>query len=89
MPFGLGKKGDNDDVAATIESLGNDDLQAIEKIHEMLNPNENVVLVARQSRVLPGGSYITPNIIYATNRRIIMRDPYMLGIKENIIDIPI
>lgn len=40
------------------------------------------------SRILPGGSYITPNTIYATNRRIIMRDPYMLGIKENIIDIP-
>ncbi|HZC49126.1 MAG TPA: PH domain-containing protein, partial [Nitrososphaeraceae archaeon] len=29
-----------------------------------------------------------PNIIYATDRRIIVRDPYMLGIKENVVDIP-
>jgi hypothetical protein len=54
----------------------------------MLNPNEEVLVVARQSRVRPGGSAVTPNIIYATNRRIIIRDPYMLGIKENIVDIP-
>jgi hypothetical protein len=54
----------------------------------MLNPNEDVLVVARQSRVRPGGSAVTPNIIYATNRRIIIRDPYMLGIKENVVDIP-
>lgn len=93
MPLGFGKKKDNDEeqVAATddsIQPLDNDDHQEIEKIKEMLNPNEVVILVARQSRILPGGSYMTPNIIYATNRRIIMRDPYMLGIKENIVDIP-
>ena len=75
----------NDD---SIEPLDNDDYQEIEKIKEMLNPNEEVVMVARQSRILPGGSYTTPNIIYATNRRIIMRDPYMLGIRENVVDIP-
>jgi hypothetical protein len=88
MPLGFGKKRDNDDVAATIEPLDNDDLQEIEKIHEMLNPNEAVLVVARQSRVRPGGSAVTPNIIYATDKRIIIRDPYMMDIKENIIDIP-
>ena len=31
---------------------------------------------------------MTPNIIYATNRLIIIRDPQMLGIKENVVDIP-
>ena len=54
----------------------------------MLNPDERVLLVARQSRIKPGGSHFTPNIIYATDRRIIVRDPYMLGIKENVVDIP-
>jgi hypothetical protein len=54
----------------------------------MLNPDEKVFLVARQSRIKPGGSHFTPNIIYATDRRIIVRDPYMLGIKENVVDIP-
>jgi hypothetical protein len=90
MPFGFEKKWDNNKVISndSIEPLDKDDYEEIEKISEMLNPNEEVIVVARQSRILPGGSYITPNIIYATNRRIIMRDPYMLGIKENIVDIP-
>ena len=93
MPLGFGRKdNDKEQVAAatddSIQPLDNDDHQEIEKIKEMLNPNEEVIMVAQQSRILPGGSYITPNIIYATNRRIIMRDPYMLGIKENIVDIP-
>jgi Bacterial PH domain/Short C-terminal domain len=54
----------------------------------MLNSDEKVLLVAKQSRIKPGGSYMTPNIVYATDRRIIVRDPYMLGLKENIVDIP-
>lgn len=90
MPFGFGKK-DNDKVAPiddSIEPLDSDDYQEIEKIKQMLNPNEEVIMVARQSRLLPGGSTLTPNIIYATTRRLILRDPYMLGIKENIVDIP-
>ena len=65
-----------------------DDLEEISKITEMLNPDEKVLLVARQSRIKPGVSHFTPNIIYATDRRIIVRDPYMLGIKENVVDIP-
>ena len=83
MSFGFGKTNN-----LSIESLDNNDLQEIKKIREMLNPDEEVLVVARQSRVRPGGSAITPNIIYATNKRIIIRDPYMMGIKENIIDIP-
>ena len=58
------------------------------KISEMLNPDERILLVAIQSRIRPWGSLFTPNAIYATDRRIIIRDPYMLGIKENIVDIP-
>jgi hypothetical protein len=73
MPFGFGVS---------------DDLEEINKITEMLNPDEKVLLVARQSRIKPGGSLHTPNVIYATDRRLIIRDPYMLGIKENVVDIP-
>jgi hypothetical protein len=83
MSFGFGKTNN-----LSVESLDNNDLQEIKKIREMLNPHEEVLVVARQSRVRPGGSAVTPNIIYATNKRIIIRDPYMMGIKENIIDIP-
>jgi hypothetical protein len=82
MPFGK-----NDDEPS-IQPLDNGDLDEVKKIQEMLNPNEEVLVVACQSRIRPGGSAVTPNIIYATNRRIIIRDPYMLGIKENVVDIP-
>jgi Bacterial PH domain len=54
----------------------------------MLNSDERVLLVPRQSRLKPGGSHFTPDRVYATDRRIIIRDPYMLGIKENVVDIP-
>lgn len=79
MSFGFGKTNN-----LSVESLDKNDLQEIKNICEMLNPHEEVLVVARQSRVRPGG----PHIIYATNKRIIIRDPYMMGIKENIIDIP-
>ncbi|HET7242254.1 MAG TPA: PH domain-containing protein, partial [Nitrososphaeraceae archaeon] len=65
-----------------------DELNEIEKIKNMLNPNEKVLLVARQSRFLPGGSALTPNVVIATDRRIIIRYPYDLGIRSEIVDIP-
>jgi hypothetical protein len=65
-----------------------DELDEIKKIAEMLNPDEKVLVVARQSRFKPGGSQLSPNVVYATDRRIILRDPSMLGLKQDIIDIP-
>ncbi len=65
-----------------------DELDEIKKIAEMLNPDEEVLVVARQSRFKPGGSQLSPNVVYATDRRIILRDPSMLGLKQDIIDIP-
>jgi hypothetical protein len=49
----------------------------------MLNANEEVFVVARQSRLKPGGSKLTPNVVFATDRRIIIRDPSMLGLRED------
>jgi hypothetical protein len=72
----------------SIQPLNSDDLNDIRKIRDVLNPDENVIIVARQLRILPGGSYVTPNTIYATEKRLIIRDSYLLGIKENLIDIP-
>jgi hypothetical protein len=34
----------------------------------MLNPNEEVFVVARQSRLKSGGSAFTPNIVFGTDR---------------------
>jgi hypothetical protein len=89
MPFGFGSsKEDKRNPPIKKPVTDRDDLEEISKITEMLNPDEKVLLVARQSRIKPGDSHFTPNIIYATDRRIIVRDPYMLGIKENVVDIP-
>lgn len=90
MPFGFGtnRKEEQKEQPMNTHLTDGDDLEEINKIREMLNPDEKVLLVARQSRLRPGGSHFTPNIIYATDRRIIIRDPYMLGIKENVVDIP-
>ncbi len=65
-----------------------DELSEIEKIEKILSSDEKVLLVARQSRLMPGGSALTPNNVIATDRRVIIRDPYMLGLKAALIDIP-
>lgn len=85
MHFGFGKK---EGVRFTTNLTSQGDLVEITKISDILNPDEKVLLVAKQSRIKPGGSKLTPNIVYATDKRIIIRDPYMLGMRENIVDIP-
>ncbi len=70
------------------EITDEEELNEIEKIEKILSSDEKVLLVARQSRLMPGGSALTPNSIIATDRRVIMRDPYMLGLKSELIDIP-
>ncbi len=89
MPFGFGDNKEDKDTEHTKKPLlDGDDLDEVNKIKDMLNPDEKVLLVAKQSKIKPGGSYFTPNTIYATDRRLIIRDPYMLGIKANVVDIP-
>ena len=80
------KEKENEDSKKSLLDEG--DLEDVDKIADILNPDEKILLVARQSKIKPGGSYLTPNTIYATDRRIIIRDPYMLGIKANVVDIP-
>jgi len=65
-----------------------DELNEIEKIEKILSSDEKVLLVARESRFMQGGSALTPNSVIATDRRVIIRDPYMLGLKAELIDIP-
>jgi hypothetical protein len=77
----------NDGVFLT-DISDEDEVREIRKISNMLNPREKVLLVARQSRLLPGGSALTPNIVIATDRRVLIRNPYMLGLKSDLVDIP-
>ncbi len=70
------------------ESLTSDEKNEVEKIQDYLEPNEQVLLVAKQSRIMPGGSVTTPNIIFATDRKLIIRNPSMLGLRESVEVVP-
>lgn len=89
-PFGLGRKKDDDEPStSSAQDLTDDEAaEEISKIASRLRPDEKVLVVARQSRVKPGGSLTTPNIIFATDKRLIIRDPSMLGLKESVWDVP-
>lgn len=68
-------------VSADKHSINTDitnagELDEIVKIEKILNPDEKVLLVARQSRFMLGGSALTPNNVIATDRRVIMRSLY-------------
>jgi Bacterial PH domain len=85
-PLGFGRK--EQPQSFTTNITDKEDLEEIKEIAEMLNLNEQVFVVARQSRLKPGGSAFTPNIVFGTDRRIIIKDPSMLGLRENVVDIP-
>jgi len=59
----------------------------INKILKYLEPDETVLFVARQSRFKPGGAYTTPNTIFATEKRLLIRNPTMLGMRSSVEDI--
>ena len=84
-PFGFGRR---EQPQSFTTDITDEHLEEIKEIAEMLNPNEEVFVVARQSRLKPGGSAFSPNIVFGTDRRIIIKDPSMLGLRENIVDIP-
>jgi Bacterial PH domain len=65
-----------------------EDQEEISKIALRLDKDENVEIVARQSKFKPGGSAITPDTIFVTDKRVIIRNPKMLGARESIDSIP-
>jgi len=86
MPFSRKKE----EVSA---QLSESDLKEVEKIKDTLMFDEKVLLVVRQSRIAPRGltrlgTITTPNTIFATNRRLIIRNPTMLGLRAGIEDFP-
>lgn len=62
-----------------------DELYRITEISSMLDINEKVLLVITQSKIRLVGLPFTSYVIYATDRRIIIRDISMHGLKENTI----
>ena len=61
-----------------------EDQEEITKIASRLDKDESVEIVAKQSKFKPGGSAVTPNTIFVTNRRVIIRNPTMLGARQKV-----
>ena len=59
------------------------ELEEIKRIANRLVKDEKVIFVARQSRFKPGGSKSTPATFFVTSQRLIVRDPSMMGMKED------
>jgi hypothetical protein len=62
--------------------------EEIKKIEKYLKPGEVVLMVVTQRRLVPGGSAVTPNTIFITDRKLILRNPMLLGLRENVLSIP-
>ncbi len=68
--------------------ITDDDKKEIERIKDYLEPDDTVLLVAKQSKYKPGGAIISGgNTIYATNKKIIIRNPTMMGLRESVEEI--
>ena len=63
--------------------LTDTETEEIRKIKSRLDSDEKVEIVAKQSRIHPGGSATSPDIIFITNKRIIIKNPSLLGAREN------
>ena len=58
----------------------------IEKIVNRLDEGEKILMVIRQTKnpLKPGSSLITPDTIFATTKKIIIRNPSAFGLRHNI-----
>ena len=83
--------GKSDDKAGldldSLKVTDSGELSEIQRVADRLDSDEIVHIVAKQSRTKPGGSLIgSPNTIFVTDRRLIIRNPTMLGARENVED---
>ena len=77
--------GSNNDESIKITD---EDKNEIERIQDHLDSDDTVLLVAQQSKFKPGGAILSGgNTIYATNKKIIIRNPTMLGLRESVEEI--
>ncbi len=60
-----------------------DELEEIQRITNRLGKDEKVIFVAKQSRFKPGGSKGSPDTLFVTSQRLIVRNPSMMGLREH------
>ncbi len=89
MPFGFGKKDAGrryNKGSAQTDITDTKKLDEIEKIADRLEEGEKVLLVTRQTKnpLKSGGSMFTPNSIIVTDKKLILRNPSALGLRQKL-----
>jgi len=84
----LGHKKEEPELAFDMSEFDSSEQDEINRIKTFLEAAEIIKAVARQSKFMPGGKLITPRTIFATNKRLIIRDPNALGLRADLDSIP-
>jgi hypothetical protein len=89
MPFGFGKKdaGRRYNKGSTQTDITDTKkLDEIEKVADRLDEDEKVLLVTRQTKnpMKSGGSMFTPNSVIVTDKKLILRNPSALGLRQKL-----
>lgn len=79
----------DEDLNTPFKPVNNEkDLYRISEISGILEVDEKVLLVIKQSKMNYVGFLFSSNVIYVTDKRMILRDISLHGLKENTIGIP-
>src|SRR5688500_6714020 len=86
MPSGIDRK--EEEAAGSPPSFITDitdenELDEIRRIANRLVKDEKVIFVTKQSRFKPGGSKGSPATFFVTSQRLIIRNPSMMGMRED------
>jgi hypothetical protein len=85
MPSGINRKEEKTGSPPSFitDITDENELEEIRRIANRLVKGEKVIFVARQSRFKPGGSKGSPATFFVTSQRLIVRDPSMMGMRED------
>jgi hypothetical protein len=84
MPSGTDRREENRSTSSFITDITDkNELEEIQRITNRLGKDEKVIFVAKQSRFKPGGSKGSPATLFVTSQRLIVRNPSMMGLREN------
>lgn len=84
----FGHKKEESELAFDSSQFDSSEQDEINRIKTFLESAEVIKAVARQSKFMPGGKLVTPRTIFATNKRLIIRDPNALGLRADLNSIP-
>jgi hypothetical protein len=85
MPSGIDREeGEEGSTSSFVTDITDkNELEEIQRIANRLVKDEKVIFVARQSRFKPGGSRGSPATFFVTSQRLIVRNPSMMGMRED------